>query len=65
MGDDDMVTFRYEGPFDGVEVRHPVTGHHYRAQQGGTIKIARRHADAFRRAEGWVQERASKREDES
>jgi len=64
VADDELITFRYEGPFDGVTVRHPETGVHYTAQQGGVIRIARKHADAFRKAEGWVQERASKKVDD-
>lgn len=61
--DDELIVFRYEGPFDEVNVRHPITGHLYRGTQGSTIRIARRHADVFRKAEGWVQERAKKVDD--
>ena len=39
--DDELIVFRYEGPFDEVNVRHPITGHLYRGTQGSTIRIAR------------------------
>ena len=54
---DELVTFRYEGHFDGINVRLP-NGKWFSAQPGSTVRMNRDEAKVFRQAEGWVQERA-------
>lgn len=56
MSDSELVTFRYDGHFDAVNVRLP-SGKWFHATPGSTVRMSKEEAKVFREAEGWVQQR--------